>query len=138
MCFDGGALARTQYARANFRISPELFIFFGARSFIADKGVLLVYTFLYKLSEAFRTNFVQTHNIMNSSNSRHGMVGVELILPIPKSPSASPRLRPAPSPCFSACPLPLLTPPSPAPAESRQRARAGRAGSFVPALKWLV
>ena len=43
MCFDGGALARAQYARANFRISPELFIFFGARSFIADKGVLLVY-----------------------------------------------------------------------------------------------
>ena len=42
MCFDGGALARAQYARANFRISPELFIFFGARSFIADKGVLLV------------------------------------------------------------------------------------------------
>ena len=42
MCFDGGALARAQYARANFRISPELFIFFGARSFIADKGVVLV------------------------------------------------------------------------------------------------
>ena len=42
MCFDGGALARAQYARANFRISPELFIFFGARSFIADKGVILV------------------------------------------------------------------------------------------------
>ena len=43
MCFDGGALARAQYALANFRISPELFIFFGVRSFIADKGVLLVY-----------------------------------------------------------------------------------------------
>ena len=42
MCFDGGALSRAQYARANFRISPELFIFFGARSFIADKGVVLV------------------------------------------------------------------------------------------------
>ena len=42
MCFDGGALARAQYARAIFRISPELFIFFGARSFIADKGVVLV------------------------------------------------------------------------------------------------
>ena len=28
MCFDGGALARAQYPRANFRISPELFIFF--------------------------------------------------------------------------------------------------------------
>ena len=47
MCFDGGALARAQYARANFRISPELFIFFGARSFIADKGVLLVFTGLH-------------------------------------------------------------------------------------------
>ena len=42
MCFDGCALARAQYARANFRISPELLIFFGVRSFIADKGVVLV------------------------------------------------------------------------------------------------
>ena len=42
MCFDGGALARAQYARAKLRISPEQFIFFGARSFIADKGVVLV------------------------------------------------------------------------------------------------
>ena len=37
-----GALARAQYERANFRISPELFIFFGTRSFIADKVVVLV------------------------------------------------------------------------------------------------
>ena len=44
MCFDGVALARAQYERANFRISPELFIFFGARSFIADKGVVLVHS----------------------------------------------------------------------------------------------
>ena len=53
MCFDGGALARAQYARANFRISPELFVFFGVRSFIADKGVVLVFLILLNVPTGF-------------------------------------------------------------------------------------
>ena len=68
MCFDGGALARAQYARANFRISPELFIFFGARSFIADKGVVLVYNSSERLLKAQNSHIKCVLNFQQVSN----------------------------------------------------------------------
>ena len=76
MCFDGGALARAQYTRANFIISPELFIFFGARSFIADKGVVLVY---------YRTDLTLARiDVLQASNT-WGEVRLEPPLPFGSS-----------------------------------------------------
>ena len=81
MCFDGGALARAQYARANFRISPELFIFFGARSFIADKGVVLVDMALHSQGLIFSTQSYKGRSVESTACYKRTWQSPVLLMP---------------------------------------------------------